>query len=845
MSEAGTTELPAQALLGVETTSAADRRALPRVLSDAPAAVLMIDTASGTVTYSNPLARELAGGRLPCPVEEWAARAGITVPGTSEGDDPGPGPFALAAAGSSVNGVPVLVPPREGARARVMWVTAWPLPAVAGLRQVSLLVLLPVEPGLLRDDLIEVRNRALVAAGLSFTITDPHQPDNPLVWVNPAFLGTTGYTQEDVLGHNCRFLQGPDTDPAAVAELRHAVRAGEPAQVVLLNYRKDGSAFWNEVSLSPVFDGLGALTHFVGVQADVTARVAAELLREERVREEQGARQRAEVVQERLALLADATESLVATLDAREALARLADLLVPRIADWCMVVLPSERDSSAATEVVVGSADPAHEADRALVERLLPSQAGPASLLSESIAGGAPRLLAEVGEQDLVDVGSPELVDAYRRMGLGSVIVVPLVGRHGPLGALALITSGSGRRYDEDDLQLATDLARRAGLIVDNARLYAREHRVAEALQRSMLPELPDVPGLDVAARYLPGGVGAQVGGDWYDVLALPDGSVGVAIGDVMGHDMAAAAAMGQLRSVLRSYAWQRQRPGQVLDSLDRLVQGLDMAQLATAVFARLVGDEETDTVSLEYANAGHLPPMVLQPDGTVRRLSGAWSVLIGAPGEGARQTATEQLEPGSTLVLVTDGLVEVRGQDLEDGLQRLEDCLRSLVGAPDAQAVLDGLLAGVRPDAADDDIAVLVVRLLPTPGWVRERVELPGDRTAPSAARRAVRSLLAGADDELLQVALLLTSELVSNAVTHGGGGAVLRVERQGTRVRVSVADSSGDSPVVRHQGSDGTGYPSERGRGVLLLDSLARAWGSDPDDEGKTVWFELDERA
>jgi serine phosphatase RsbU (regulator of sigma subunit)/anti-sigma regulatory factor (Ser/Thr protein kinase) len=419
-------------------------------------------------------------------------------------------------------------------------------------------------------------------------------------------------------------------------------------------------------------------------------------------------------------------------------------------------------------------------------------------------------------------------------------VVVPLVGRHGVLGALALVTSDSGRTYDEVDLQLASDLARRAGLIVDNARLYAREHRVAEALQRSMLPDLPEVPGLDIAARYLPGGVGAQVGGDWFDVLPLPDGSVGVAIGDVMGHDMAAAAAMGQLRSVLRSYAWQRQSPGQVLDSLDRLVQGLDMAQLATAVFARLRLEEETaDGVVVEYANAGHLPPMVLQPDGSVRRLSGAWSVLIGAPDEGARETAHEVLAPGSTLVLATDGLVEVRGCDLDAGLDRLEEALRSLADAPDAQTVLDTLLREVGPEEADDDIAVLVVRLL-APTDVE--VELPGDRTAPAEARRLVRHGLVGVPDEALQVALLLTSELVSNAVQHGGLPVAVRISRQSGSVRVGVLDGVSRQPVLQAQGRDVDGYPAEGGRGIFLLDTLASRWGAEPEGGGKQVWFELD---
>ncbi|RKS68497.1 PAS domain S-box-containing protein [Motilibacter peucedani] len=825
--------------LGIEAVAsgAEGRRRLPRVLSDIPFAVLVLDTDAGTVTYSNPLARELCDSVLPFPVSEWARDAGFSA---GLDDD---GPFAQAAAGSAVRGASVVQRPRDGAPPRVLWLTAAPLPEVIGLAAASLVILLAVDPGLLTDELFEVRGRALVAAGLSFTITDPHREDNPLVWVNPAFLATTGYTEDEVIGVNCRFLQGPDTDPAAIVAMREAIDAQQPTQVVLLNYRKDGTAFWNEVSLSPVFDGAERLTHYVGVQADVTARVEAELLREERVREEQDARRRSELVQSHLTLLSDATETLVASLEVPEALRRLADLLVPRVADWCIVDLPPEAGDDGAHEVVVTCADPALEESRAAVEAMLPGSIGPRSRLGEVFTTGRSSLLRSISPDDMREVGSPELLEHYSRLGLGSSIVVPLTGRHGVLGTLTLVVGGSGRHYDDDDLSLASDLARRAGLIVDNARLYAREHHVAEALQRSMLPALPDIDGLDIAARYLPGGVGAQVGGDWYDVLALPDGAVGVAIGDVMGHDMAAAAAMGQLRSVLRSYAWQGQSAGQVLDSLDRLVQGLDMAQLATAVFARLLLEEESGTtgVRVEYANAGHLPGLVLEPDGTVRRWNEAWSVLIGAPDEGTRTTATDLLVPGSALVLVTDGLVEVRGQDLDEGLDRLDAALASLVDAPSADALIDGLLEAMRAQTADDDIAVLVVRVLAC-GPGEEGTALPHDPTAASVARRFLRRTLDGLGDEHLQVALLLVSEVASNAVAHGAGEVRLhaRLLPDGA-ARVEVSDTASEAPVLRSQGVDDEGFPAERGRGVYLLEHLSRAWGTEPAGRGKTVWFEV----
>jgi PAS domain S-box-containing protein len=834
------------------------------VLHTVPAAVLVVDTTIGAVTYANPVARELSKVRLPCPARMWASGARLMA--EVRGDPRSP--VERAAAGLPVDGEIVVAP---GARGRpiVLWATAVPLPDVGGLHGSTLVVLLPVDTGVGSDEpSYDVHNRALVAAGLSFTISNPHLDDNPIVWVNPAFLAMTGYEEKEVLGRNCRFLQGPDTDPAAVEVLRLGQRERRPAQVTLLNYRKDGVTFWNEVTVSPVLDGLGRLTHFVGVQADVTQRVEAQLLREELLSAERAARAEAERVQERLRLLADATERLVATLDIDEALSRLVELAVPRLADWCVVHLLADSSGSPAASRVVGAhVDPSAAGALRTVERLASSLLTESAPIRRVIANGVPVFLPEVSEADVEQYSKGELRAAYRALGHRSAVVVPLAARRQVLGALALVTSTSGRVYTEDDVQLAADLARRVALIVDNARLYRREHEVAEALQRSMLPpELPAIPGLDVASRYLPGSVGAQVGGDWYDLLHLPDGAVGLAIGDVMGHDMAAAAAMGQLRSVLRSYAWQRQSPGEVLDSLDQLVQGLDMAQLATAVFARLTFEEDpegrsTGAANLTYANAGHLPPMVWMPDGSVHRLDGGWSVLIGAPAEEARRAADEFLPPGATLVLYTDGLVESRESDVETGLVRLAEVLAKVGGAATADAVADGLLAGLQAEVRNDDAALLVVRLVETIGalpaaggrvvvpgrlpmtgsWQSELV-LPSEPSSARSARRFLRRQLGGLPEEVRASALLLCSELVSNAVTHGSGDLRVAVDRAADVVRVAVEDANQRLPVRRELTFDEPGMPPERGRGLVLLDAMASRWGAERSRDGKWVWFELD---
>jgi len=452
------------------------------------------------------------------------------------------------------------------------------------------------------------------------------------------------------------------------------------------------------------------LTHHVGIQTDVTARVHIERERERHLSAERAARAAAERAQRRLALLAEATSMLAATLDVDESLDRLTSLVVPLMADWCTVHLLAP---DGGVQRVAARHRDADKLD--LLRRLEELQAaglGRDSITSHVLDGG-PATLVDVDDALLAaGIDDEELLEVYRQVGLSSAIVVPLRARRQVLGTLSLFTDGPGRTFDDDDLTMTADLARRAALTVDNARLYSREHEVAEQLQRSLLPQLKPVPGLDHAARYLPGATAAQVGGDWYDLFALPDGTVGIAVGDVMGHDMTAAAAMGQLRSVLQSYAWQGSSPAVVLDRLDQLVQGLDMAQLATCVYGRLDPPVAGAAGRFRLANAGHLPPALRSPDGEVRLLGTEASLLVGAALGTTRHEVEEVLEAGSLLVLYTDGLVEHRGRSLDEGLQALTEALRTAPDS-DAEAVCEHLLSELAYGALDDDVALLVVRVL------------------------------------------------------------------------------------------------------------------------------------
>lgn len=679
---------------------------LPRVLHDSPVAMLLVDLTAGEVTYANRQAMLMVPDmRLPIPINEWARVAGLRdidgVPLSETGS-----PLSRIAEGRPVAGESVTAARDSGVvRAREpLWVTGFPLTGAPGLSDRALMVffrLADAGPGTrqVEDVLSGLRDRAVLATDVSFTISAPTEPDNPLVWVNPAFTRITGYTFEEATGRNCRFLQGPATDRGVVKMMRRALDEAQSVTVTVLNYRKDGTAFWNEVSMSPVFDGAGALTNFVGVQADVTARVQAEAERE-------AAYRATERAQDRLAVLAGVSVALSTTLDVTEALRRMAGELVPGVADWCAVDMA---EPQGVRRVAAAHRDP----DLTAAVHALPPTNRAGTTIPKVLAAGQPQLFATLDDEQVAELaGSPERREQLRRIGVTSAIVVPLRARSRVLGALTLAIGDGARAYDEEDLQMAADIGRRAGLAVDNAQLFGKEHEVAVALQRSMLPRVPRVPGLEISAHYFAGSERADVGGDWYDVLPLPDGSVGVAIGDVMGHDLTAAAAMGQLRSVLRSYAWEGHRPAEVLERLDRLVQGLGMAQLATCVYGRLLPVE--GGALLRYANAGHLPPVVQHRDGSVELLDGGKSVLIGAPGgsESGRPDGSALIPRGSTLVLYTDGLVEDRETDIDAGVARL--C--ALVAGHDptlgVSTLCDRLLDELLTAPRADDAAVIAVRI-------------------------------------------------------------------------------------------------------------------------------------
>jgi PAS domain S-box-containing protein len=559
----------------------------------------------------------------------------------------------------------------------------------------------------------QIRERAVSATGMSFTVADARRPGQPLIWVNPAFTATTGYTFEEAVGHNCRFLQGPDTDPAEPMAMREALTAGCEITLTLLNYRKDGSTFWNEVTISPVLDGSGDVTHFVGIQADVTARVEAGAERDRALDAERRAVTAAELARGRLALLAEASNELAFALDVDETLRRLADIIVPALADWVLIHRAGDDGVLSKTPIVRARAGLDDVVRR--YAALAPTAMKENSPVYRLWNGEASWLIEDFSTADAAGWATdPDLVSLRDQLGMASLMFVALPGRDHIVGSMVLNRSADRPTFGPDDLQVAVDLGRRAGLSVDNARLYENEHRIAETLQRSLLPKLPDIAGLDIAARYRASQDGVKVGGDFYDVLDLPDGAVAVVIGDVVGHDLSAAAAMGHLHGLIRAVAWDAETPRDaapdaILGRVDRVVQGLHVTSLATVAYARLE-QRPAGSWMLRSASAGHPPILLRDPDGSARFVESFPGLLLGfRPSE--RITSAQQVGPGCSLLAFTDGLVERRSEDLDVGLEHLRHVVEGaplgLTADQLCQFVIDRLEDG------DDDTALLVIRIL------------------------------------------------------------------------------------------------------------------------------------
>jgi GAF domain-containing protein/anti-sigma regulatory factor (Ser/Thr protein kinase) len=551
-------------------------------------------------------------------------------------------------------------------------------------------------------------------------------------------------------------------------------------------------------------------------------------------------------VRSRLELLAEAGRLFAAPLDLLSTATDTCRLLVRRIADAATVHLVEPDGQVELVTVQAGDPDWAARA-RPLAEDL--PRAARDVLLAVADTG-EPGLRSPLLPEHLTTFGDADEVLVATSLDIRSGIVVPLRARGRAIGVLTVVTVGEHPLLGPDDVDTMAELAGRLALALDNARLFRQQSHIAHTLQRSLLPAvLPDVPGADVAVRYLAGTEGVNVGGDFYDVIPLPSGRIGLVVGDVMGRGIRAAAVMGQIRAAVRSYTLEGHPPAALLTRLDRLVGTLDEGMLVTCLYAEW--DAATSTVVC--AVAGHLPPLVRLPGRAPRFVDVEPGVPLGVGASGFTEVEVV-LPPGSLLLAYTDGLVEGPDLPLDEGMSRLA---AAVAQSTTAMGACNAALAALRPGgseddpaeggrAYDDDTALLALLTGPVgaePSAVddvmdRVSIEMPADAASPSRARLVVGDVLRGWGlPRLVDAATLLVSELVTNAVRHAGTGLRLDIMRLPAGVRVAVTDHAPQARAERQP----VDVATEGGRGLFLVEELSDDWGTDTSDESKTVWFEL----
>ncbi|AWI27438.1 SpoIIE family protein phosphatase/ATP-binding protein [Streptomyces tirandamycinicus] len=551
---------------------------------------------------------------------------------------------------------------------------------------------------------------------------------------------------------------------------------------------------------------------------------------------------RAEVARERLTLLYEAGVRIGTTLDVRRTARELADVAVPRFADFVTVelldpVLRGDEPAGLGTmrrTALSGISDdpplqPVGDAVRINVTPMSTAlQSGRALLEPDLAASGT------WGSED------PEGRRQALEYGIRSLITVPLQARGVVLGLVNYWRSGDTPRFDADDTSFAEELAARAAVAIDNARRYTREHAMAVTLQRSLLPrDLPEQDALEVAWRYLPAQAG--VGGDWFDVIPLPGLRVALVVGDVVGHGMHAAATMGRLRTAVLNFSSLDMPPADLLARLDDLVLRIDADQPPGADSERAPVTGATclyaiyDSVSgrCTIAHAGHPAPAIVDPGGRVVFPELPLSPPLGVGGHPFDETELDLAE-GSRLVLFTDGLVEDRYRDIDEGLAGLRDALARPGPTPEETCV--AVMSALLPDQPGDDIALLVARTRLLDRARTAEWEVPLDLSAVSRVRAEAGRRIGewGLEDSVF-VAELVLSELLTNAMRYGAEPVRVRLLLGRTLV-VEVSDGSSTSPHLRRAAAT-----DEGGRGLFLVAQFAQRWGTRYVSGGKIIWAEL----
>ncbi|MCL3996248.1 MULTISPECIES: SpoIIE family protein phosphatase [Streptomyces] len=653
---------------------------------------------------------------------------------------------------------------------------------------------------------------------------------------NERFASIFGGTPDDHRGKGVHdYLPRPEAERVS-ATLRRVLETGESITDMHVTGYVPGSEerrHWS-INLYRVHSGSGRPIGVAWLGTDITARRAA-------AREAAAARRN-------LALLNEAGARIGNSLDLETTARELLDVVVPGFCDLATVDL--YQGLLAGDETPPGHADGSAELRRVAFASAV--SGAPFSSAGKPVDVGAVHHFPFHSPcAEALRTARPQRVPAEEGGLVQSTLAVPMVAHDTVVGLAQFARTKGSEPFGDRDRDLAVELAARAAVCIDNARLYRREHERALILQRSLLPPGdPEASGLDIACRYLPGNAATEVGGDWFDVIELPGHRTALVVGDVMGRGLRAAVAMGELRTAVRTLALLDLEPAEVLSALDEIARGLgtpggvqqatrtarqprdaDLSEvyLATCVYA--VYDSVTRRCT--FANAGHLPPVLVEPGEPALMLDVPPGMPLGVGGEPFEEVELE-LPEGALLALYTDGLVESRDHPLDEGLQAfigaLTDPCRPL------EDVCDHVLSTLDTHHGEDDIALLMARVQGLPADSVGDWTLPREPRSVGRAREYARDRLRSWDLEpLIDTTELLVSELVTNALRYGEGEIRLRLLLDRTLV-CEVWDSGLVQPRRRRARDT-----DEGGRGLQLVGLLSAAWGSRRTPRGKTVWFEL----
>ncbi|MFD4728182.1 SpoIIE family protein phosphatase [Streptomyces seoulensis] len=653
---------------------------------------------------------------------------------------------------------------------------------------------------------------------------------------NTRFASIFGGTPDDHRGKSVHdYLPRAEADRVS-ATMRRVLESGDSItdmHVTGFVPDSDERRHWS-INLYRVHSGSGRPIGVAWLGTDITAR-------REAAREAASARRN-------LALLNEAGARIGNSLDLETTARELLDVVVPGFCDLATVDLYQA--------LLTGDEAPPKLADGSAELRRVAF----ASAVSDAPFGGSGERV-ELGAvhrfpfnsscADALRTARPQRVPAEEGGLVQSTLAVPMVAHDTVVGIVQFARTKGSEPFGDRDRDLAVELAARAAVCIDNARLYRREHERALILQRSLLPPGdPEASGLDIACRYLPGNAATEVGGDWFDVIELPGHRTALVVGDVMGRGLRAAVAMGELRTAVRTLALLDLEPAEVLSALDEIARGLgtpggvqqatraarqprdaDLCEvyLATCVYA--VYDSVTRRCT--FANAGHLPPVLVEPGEAALMLDVPPGMPLGVGGEPFEEVEVE-LPEGALLALYTDGLVESRDHPLDEGLQAFVQALTD--PSRPLEDVCDHVLNSLDTRHGEDDIALLMARVQGLPTESVGDWTLPREPRSVGRAREYARTQLLSWDLEpLVDTTELLVSELVTNALRYGEGEIRLRLLLDRTLV-CEVWDAGLVQPRRRRARDT-----DEGGRGLQLVGLLSAAWGSRRTPRGKTVWFEL----